>query len=107
MKYLRPLLSVASVVFLYCWSRAVLPLRTKPMPFSGWGDGVDGNARNLSVPVTGFWLATVLALTFVCIKPDFQVERKAIRVARWLANTILSAVGVAVLFYAIHGPSVR
>lgn len=107
MKYLRPLLSVASVGALLFWSRLVLPLRKEPMPFSGWGDGAGGNAATLAVPVMLFWLATIFAFLFICFKPYVRVESGLTRLGRWLTNLILFPVTLALVFYAMHGPPVR
>jgi hypothetical protein len=107
MKYLRPILSVASLAFLVFWSRLLLPLRKEQMPFSGWGDGAGGNAATLAVPVGGFWLATVFAFLFISFNPYARVESGLTRLGRWLANAILFPVALALLFYAKPGPPVR
>jgi hypothetical protein len=107
MKYLRPILSVASIAFLVFWSRLILPLRKEQMPFSGWGDGSTGNATTLAVPVVTFWLATVFAFLFVCFNPYARIESGLTRLGRWLTNAVLLPVALALVFYAMHGPPVR
>lgn len=107
MKYLRPILSVASIAFLCIWSRLLLPLRKEPMPFSGWGDGAGGNATTLAVPVMMFWLATIFALLFICFKPYFRVESGLTQLGRCLTNLILFPIALALLIYARHGPPMR
>jgi hypothetical protein len=107
MKYLRPILSVASVTFLCVWSWLLLRLRKEQMPFSGWGDGAGGNAATLAAPVVMFWLATAFAFLFVCFNPYVRVESGLTRLGRWLTNAVLFPVALALLFYARHGPFVR
>lgn len=107
MKYLRPILSVASVAFLVFWSRLILPLRKEQMPFSGWGDGATGNATTLAVPVVMFWLATVFAFLFIGFNPYARVENGLARLGRWFTNLVLVPVTLALLFYAMHGPPAR
>ena len=107
MKFLRPILSMASVAFLIFWSRLILPLRKEPIPYSGWGDGATGTARTLAVPVVMFWLATVFAFLFICFNPYTRVENGLTRLGRWLTNLVLVPIAPALLFYAMHGPPVR
>lgn len=107
MKCLRPILSVASLAFLVFWSRLLLPLRKEQMPFSGWGDGSGGSAATLAVLVMAFWLATVFAFLFIGFKPYVRVESGLTRSGRWLTNLTIVPVALALLFYAMHGTSVR
>lgn len=91
----------------YFWSRLLLPFRKEQVPFSGWGDGAGGSAATFQVPVMLFWLATMFALCFICIKPYVRLESGLTRLGRWFTNLALVPVAPVLVLYAMHGPPVR
>ena len=96
-----------SIAAAYYWSRLILPFRKEQIPFSGWGDGTAGSAATFQVPVLVFWLVTMSALCFICIKPHLRLGNGLTRLGRWLTNVTLVPAALVLVLYAMHGPPVR